>query len=143
MLNDIIYIIQMILFGVLGVIIFREIIKTFLAPLIVKKTIKEIEKNPKWLTPKLQDKYYGFSNIDIITAESSVIALPHSRLSKDKSRIEILISEDTSINDIDEVAAHALRVKIYIQYHLLTPKKPAYWLSILCYMLDRGDIRVN
>ena len=44
-------------------------------------------------------------------------------------------------NDIDKIAALALRGKINIFYGLMTPDKPAYWLAILLYMLDGGDIK--
>lgn len=101
-------------------------------------------KNPKWITPKLRQNYYGFSNIDIITARSTIGALPRFRLNskeKDKERLELLISEDTPVNDIDKVATLALQGKLHVYYNLYFPDKPAYWLSILLYMLDGGDIK--
>ena len=60
---------------------------------------------------------------------------------KEETRLELLIPEDTSMNDIDKIAALALRGKINIFYGLMTPDKPAYWLAILLYMLDGGDIK--
>lgn len=112
-------------------------------PFIVKKTTHEVEKNPKWITPKLRQNYYGFSNIDIITARSTIGALPRFRLNskeKDKERLELLISEDTPVNDIDKVATLALQGKLHVYYNLYFPDKPAYWLSVLLYMLDGGNI---
>lgn len=124
--------------------ILMKIWKYIIFPFIVKKTTHEVEKNPKWITPKLRQNYYGFSNIDIITARSTIGALPRFRLNskeKDKERLELLISEDTPVNDIDKVATLALQGKLHVYYNLYFPDKPAYWLSILLYMLDGGDIK--
>lgn len=134
------------LFTFFLVMFLAKLWKLIIFPKIVEKTTKEVEKNPKWITPKLRTTYYGFSNIDIITANSSIGALPRFRLSpkknkKDETRLELLIPEDTSMNDIDKIAALALRGKINIFYGLMTPDKPAYWLAILLYMLDGGDIK--
>ena len=124
--------------------VLMKIWKYIIFPFVVKKTTHEVEKNPKWITPKLRQNYYGFSNIDIITARSTIGALPRFRLNskeKDKERLELLISEDTPVNDIDKVATLALQGKLYVYYNLHFPDKPAYWLSILLYMLDGGDIK--
>ena len=123
--------------------ILMKIWKYIIFPFIVKKTTHEVEKNPKWITPKLRQNYYGFSNIDIITARSTIGALPRFRLNskeKDKERLELLISEDTPVNDIDKVATLALQGKLHVYYNLYFPDKPAYWLSVLLYMLDGGNI---
>lgn len=128
---------------VIGYILIK-IWKYIIFPFVVKKTTHEIEKNPKWITPKLRQNYYGFSNIDIITARSTIGALPRFRLNSketDKERLELLISEDTPVNDIDKVATLALQGKLHVYYNLYFPDKPAYWLSILLYMLDGGDIK--
>lgn len=136
-----------ILLFVLFLIIFlTKLWKLIIFPKIIEKTTKEVEKNPKWITPKLRTTYYGFSNIDIITANSSIGALPRFRLAPKKNkneetRLELLIPEDTSVNDIDKIAALALLGKINIFYGFMAPNKPAYWLSILLYMLDGGDIK--
>lgn len=124
--------------------ILMKIWKYVIFPFVVKKTTHEIEKNPKWITPKLRQNYYGFSNIDIITARSTIGALPRFRLNskeRGKERLELLISEDTPVNDIDKVATLALQGKLHVYYNLYFPDKPAYWLSILLYMLDGGDIK--
>ena len=123
--------------------VLMKIWKYIIFPFIVKKTTHEVEKNPKWITPKLRQNYYGFSNIDIITARSTIGALPRFRLNskeKDKERLELLISEDTPVNDIDKVATLALQGKLHVYYNLYFPDKPAYWLSVLLYMLDGGNI---
>lgn len=128
---------------VIGYILIK-IWKYIIFPFVVKKTTHEIEKNPKWITPKLRQNYYGFSNIDIITARSTIGALPRFRLNskeRDKERLELLISEDTPVNDIDKVATLALQGKLHVYYNLHFPDKSAHWLSVLLYMLDGGDIK--
>ena len=118
--------------------------KYMLCPFIINKTTQEIEKNPKWITPKLKQNYYGFSDIDIITAKSSYGTLPRFRLNskeKGKERLELLIPEDTPVSDIDKVATLALQGKIHLYYNLFFPDKSAYWLSILLYMLEGNDIK--
>ena len=137
---------MILLFTFFLVMFLAKLWKLIIFPKIVEKTTKEVEKNPKWITPKLRTTYYGFSNIDIITANSSIGALPRFRLApkknkKEEPRLELLIPEDTSVNDIDKIAALALRGKINIFYGLMTPDKPAHWLAILLYMLDGGDIK--
>lgn len=134
------------LFTFFLVMFLAKLWKLIIFPKIVEKMTKEVEKNPKWITPKLRTTYYGFSNIDIITANSSIGALPRFRLAPKKNKkeetiLELLIPEDTSVNDIDKIAALALRGKINIFYGLMTPDKPAHWLAILLYMLDGGDIK--
>lgn len=137
---------MILLFTFFLVMFLAKLWKLIIFPKIAEKTTKEVEKNPKWITPKLRTTYYGFSNIDIITANSSIGALPRFRLAPKKNKkeetiLELLIPEDTSVNDIDKIAALALRGKIYIFYGLMTPDKPAHWLAILLYMLDGGDIK--
>ena len=117
--------------------------KYMLRPFIINRTTQEIEKNPKWITPKLKQNYYGFSDIDIITAKSPIGTLPRFRWNwkeKGKERLELLIPEDTPISDIDKVATLALQGKIHLYYNLFFPDKSALWLSILLYMLDGNDI---
>ena len=121
--------------------IIANIFNTFILPFITRKTMKEIERNPKWIMSKVQGKYYGFSDIDIILAESPLGRLPYFRLSKDKKRLELLISDNISTKDAEEVARIALVGKIKVKYGLFYPDKSIHWLSILCYMLDGGDIK--
>ena len=128
---------------IIGYILIK-IWKYIIFPFVVKKTTHEVEKKPKCITPKLRQNYYGFSNIDIITARSTIGALPRFRLNskeKDGERLELLISEDTPVNDIDKVATLALQGKLHVYYNLYFPDKSAYWLSVLLYMLDGGDIK--
>ena len=81
-----------ILLTVLTIYILNRFYKFILFPKIVEKTTKELEKNPKWITKELHSKYYGFSDVDIILAESSIDALHRFRVAKnDKSRLEFLI----------------------------------------------------
>lgn len=126
--------------------VFAKLWEYIIFPFIVEKTTYEIEKNPNWITPKLKQRYYGFTDIDIITVRSSIGAIPRFRLQFDKkeknkiNRIELLIPEDTSVNDIDRIAAIVLAAKIRIFYGLTFTDKSASWLSILLYMLDGGKI---
>lgn len=123
----------------------EKICRYLLLPFLIKKTTREIEENPKWITPKLREKYYGFSDVDIVTAKCSIGALPRFRLKVSKKdgtdRLQLLIPEDTPINEIDEIAKIVLRGKINLYYHLDYPDKSAHWLSILLYMLDGGPIQ--
>ena len=146
LVSEVFELLVIIISGLIGFVLGRYIFNYIALPILIKRTTKEIEKNPNWITPKLREKYYGFSDIDIITAESSMGALPRFRLKEkknkdDEERLELLIPEDTSVNDIDEVAKLALQGKLYIYHNISMPDKPAYWLSILCYMLDGGDIQ--
>ena len=119
-------------------------LKKVIFPWIVDKRTVDIEKNPKWIISKLQDKYYGFNDIDIITVDSPLGWIPRFRLDKyKKDRLQLLISEDVSINDLDAIAQLALAGKIRIKYDLWYPEKPAHWLAILNFMLDGGDVNTE
>lgn len=128
-----------IIIGYVIATIFRKAI----LPLIYKKKTKEIEKNPKWITSRINDKYYGFSDIDFILAENPLGGLPRFRLAKDHKRLELLIPNDTQIRDLDAIAKVALAGKIKIKYGVFYPDKPIHWLSILCFMLDGGDVSMG
>lgn len=112
--------------------------KYIILPKLVTKSMKEIEVNPKWIMSKAN--YYGFQDIDIILTESRLGGLPCSRVTKE-NRFQLLIPNDTLTKDADEVVRLALLGKIYIKHNLFFPDKPTHWLSILCYMLDGGDIK--
>lgn len=129
-----------IILAVLILIVAYHIFNRYVFPKIVEKTTKEIEVNPKWITAELRRKYYGFSDIDFILAENSLGALPRFRASKDKTRLEMLISTDTTTRDVEDLGRVALIGKIHAKYGLFFPDKPIHWLSILCYMLDGGDV---
>lgn len=111
-----------------------KIFKKFVLPWIVDKQTTEIEKNPKWIKSKIH-KYYGVHDIDIIVVTSPLGMVPRFKLSKDK-KLQLLIPEDTSTKDVEDVAQLALAGKIRIKYGLWFPEKSAAWLSILCYLLD-------
>lgn len=137
--TDLAYILLMLIVGyALG-----RLYKLVIFPKMIEKTTKEIDKNPKWITNELHSKYYGFSDIDFITAENTIGALPRFRVAKDSTRLEFLIPEDTSIRDIERMGQVALVGKIKIKYGLFFPDKPLHWLSILCFMLDGGEISIK
>lgn len=108
-------------------------------PKMVYHGMKEIDRNPKWITSKLQ--YYGFDDIDIVLCESKWGMLPRFRVGKD-DRLELWIDNDTPTRDVDDVGHLALCVKVKTKYGLWFPDKPTYWLSILLYMLDGGDVNM-
>lgn len=131
----------------LGIMFVYACYRTFdrhIFPMLVERKTKNIEKNPKWITPKLQKEYYGFKDIDIIVVEDPFNCVPRYRISKENhNRLELLISEDITTNDIEYIAQVALAGKIKIKYGLWFPDKPAYWLSVLCFMLDGGNIQLT
>ncbi len=146
LISDILGLLIITIMGFIGFIIGKYVSERIILPILIEKATKEIEKNPKWIVSRLNEKYYGFSDIDIITVESPTDTLPRFRLNnkkkKDEEKLELLISDDTSIDEIDEIAKLALHGKIYIYYNITAPDKPAYWLSILLYLLDGGDIEI-
>lgn len=136
MINNVLSMILAIIIGYVIVNIFNNVI----LPFIINKRTKDIEKNPEWITSKVQNKYYGFSDIDFIIVDSPLGHIPRFRLSKDRKRLELLISDDTKVDDIEDIARVALMGKIQVRYGLSFQDKSLHWLSILCYMLDGGDI---
>ena len=121
-----------------------EIFNKVIFPWIVDKKTVDVEINPKWIMNELQNKYYGFHDIDIVIVNCPLGMLPRFRMSKIyKDRIQLLIPEDTSTRDIDRIAQMALAGKIKIKYGLWFPNKPTHWLAILNYMLDGGDIKIE
>lgn len=121
-----------------------EFFNKIIFPWIVNTRTKDLEKNPKWIMPKLKETYYGFKDMDIITVNSPLGMLPRFRLDKkEKDRLQLLIPEDISTHDIDGIAQLALAGKIRIKYGLWYPDKSAHWLAILNFMLDGGDIRIE
>lgn len=121
--------------------LFNNFVVSFVVSFVVKRKTTVIEKNPKWITSRIQEKYYGFNDIDFILAECPLGGLPKFNMSKDKERIELWIPNDILIRDLESLAKIALLGKIKIRYGIYFPEKPIYWLSILCYMLDGGDIK--
>lgn len=121
--------------------LFNNFVVSFVVSFVVKRKTTVIEKNPKWITSRIQEKYYGFNDIDFILAECPLGGLPKFNMSKDKEHIELWIPNDIPIRDLESLAKIALLGKIKIRYGIYFPEKPIYWLSILCYMLDGGDIK--
>ena len=122
-----------------GLCLAWELFNRIIFPKMVYHGMKEIDRNPKWITSKLQ--YYGFDDIDIVLCESKWGMLPRFRAGKD-NRLELWIDNDTSTRDVDDVGHLALCVKVKAKYGLWFPDKPTYWLSILLYMLDGGDVNM-
>lgn len=122
----------------LSLYIVFDLFRKYIHPMIISKSIKEIEKNPKWITSK--GNYYGLQDVDIILAETNYGTLPYFRVTKD-NQLQLLISTDTPARDESEIVRLALLGKIYIKYGVWYPDKPVHWLSVLCYMLDGGDIK--
>lgn len=118
-----------------------HIFKRYIFPKSVEADTKEVERNPKWIMKDVKNKYYGFQDIDIVTAETKMFySLPRLRV-VDNKRFELLIPTDTSTKDVNDILRLALMGKIEVKYGLQFRDKPLHWLSILCYMLDGGDIR--
>lgn len=133
-----------VLLVIIGLYALHKFYRYILFPKIIEKNTKEIDKNPKWITKELHAKYYGFADIDVITAENPMSVLPRFRVSKtDTTRLEFLIPEDTSTRDIERLGQVALVGKIKIKYGLFFPDKPIQWLSILLFMLEGGEVNVK
>lgn len=125
-------------------IIFYKLYKEIIYPTIVEKTTKELEKNPKWIISRLRKPYYGFDNVDIIIVDSPIGRLPRFRLDKhNKNRLQFLISENITTNDIEDIGRLILAGKIKGFYGIWFPEKSLSWLSILNYMLDGGEINID
>lgn len=110
-------------------------------PYFMKRDMKEVDRNPNWVVSKLQ--YYGFNDIDIVLYESKMFSYTQFRGNKDKSKLEFWIPNETSIDEVPEIGRIALVGKLKAKYGLWFPDKPIHWLSILCFMLDGGDINME
>ena len=128
---------------IIGLCILSRLYRLFIFPKMLNKMIKEIDKNPQWITKELHSKYYGFSDIDFITAEDNIGALPRFRASKDGTRLEFIIPEDTPTSDIEKIGHAALVGKIQVRYGLFFPEKPLQWQSILLFMLEGGEVAIK
>ena len=129
------------LFVIFIVYIATRVFKWFVLPVILDMDTKEVERNPKWIVDKVNGVYYGFHDIDFILAENNIFSsLPRFKITK-ANRYELWLPSDISIRDVDEIVRLALVGKIQARYGLIFRDKPLHWLSILCYMLDGGDIR--
>lgn len=117
-----------------------HIFNKYILPKLIEADTKEIEKNPQWIMKHAIGKYYGFHDVDIILAETKIfVSLPRARISKN-NRFELWIPNDTSTREVNDILRLALAGKIQIKYGVFFPDKPLHWLSILCYMLDGGDV---
>ena len=129
------------LFVIFIVYIAIRVFKLFIRPVILDMDTKEIERNPKWIVDKVKGVYYGFHDIDFALAENNIFSsLPRFKITK-TNRYELWLPSDISIKDVDEIVRLALVGKIQVKYGLIFRDKSLNWLSILCYMLDGGDIR--
>lgn len=127
----------------LGILLLYEIFNKKITPWLIEKLTTDIEKNPEWIMSELQNKYYGFKDLDIIIVDSLLGIIPRFRLEKGSHQLQFLIPEDVSSRDIDDIAQLALAGKIKIKYGVWYPDKPTQWLSILNYLLDGGDIKIE
>lgn len=130
-------------FAVIVLMILHALFKYIISPKVIDSGIKYIERNPKWITSKLHSEYYGFDDIDFVIVESKFGHLPRFRAGKEGKSLELLIPEDTSTKDVEAIGSLALAGKMKIKYGIFLPGRPIYWLSVLCYMLDGGDINEN
>ena len=126
---------------ILSLFIFAKIFCKIIFPAIVEANTVYIEMNPDWVKHRIKEKYYGFYDMDIILVNDPFNQVPRFKKSKDKKRLQLLLPNDISVDDSDSIAQMALASKLKIYHNLWFPDKPAYWLSILCYMLDGGDIQ--
>lgn len=101
-----------------------------------------LEKNPKWLLPELRSQYYGFHDIVIYVVKNTYISSINLHYHTALKCLEVFIPEYEAVpRDIDDIAKFILAGKIFLQHKIRITDKPVYWLSILCYMLDGGEVR--
>lgn len=117
-----------------------RVFKSVAIPFTINFIADEIEMNPKWFIGKLREDYYGFHDVDIILVDHAVGRLPCFRKVKATKRIEVLLSEEVKTSEVNSLAQLILATKIKMKYGVYYPNKPIAWLSILCYMLDGGEI---
>ena len=118
--------------------------KHIIYPKIIDYTTTEIERNPNWLMSHLRSNYYGFDDIDIILCECPICHVPRFRVPKDSDRLELFVPNDLTTWSRDKIAKIALLGKIRIRYGITAPAdKAIFWFSILCYLLDGGDINIS
>lgn len=120
------------------------IFSRYIQPAFMTANLKIIETNPKWLVSKLNERYYGFHDIDILLADNPYLSFPVERFNKKTNHIEIILSnDDTTTKDIDDIAQLALSIKLIVKYQIFYEGKSADWLSILCYMIEGNDINID
>lgn len=118
-----------------------KIFNKTLAPILIQKGLTEIARNPKWITSRLHEEYYGFDDVDIILCESKWGVLPYFHINH--KRIEVWVSNNTSIDEVEALGHLILCSRLKVEYGLWYTGKPLYWLSLLLYMLDGGDMKVE
>ena len=119
-----------------------------IAAFIRKHDIKEVSRNPEWIMKNVRDEYYGFQDIDIVTADSRFNNLPCFRVYDNGEQIqyELLIPSNAPADSAELTLKIALIAKMQMK-HGLNPNSYQYldksllWLSILCYLLDGKDIK--
>lgn len=109
-------------------------------PIIIRKGMKELERNPKWITSRLN--YYGFSDVDIVICESKWGMLPRFRIGKN-DKLELWIDSNTLTTDIEEIGKIALLAKLKVRHNLWYPEKSILWLSTLLFLLEGGNVRIE
>ena len=136
-----------ILFCVWSMIMIAKLYIELIRPVLIKKTTtKELERNPKWLKSELTSQYYGLDDIDIVIVENQKFKTPMEvRVVKSSKKLEVLLpSYVVNTRDIELIAKLLLITKISTkispQVGMLYVNKPSWWLSILNYMLDGGNI---
>jgi hypothetical protein len=102
----------------------------------------ELERNPKWITSKLSQKYYGFQDVDIIIGESKLNVLPFFYITK-THKYEMWISDDVLVDDVEKLGRAILNHKLKNKYNLWYPNKSIDELSTLLFMLDGGSVEVK
>lgn len=122
----------------IGFHVLYQIFNNIIFPKLVEKTTTEIERNPKWIMSECQE--YGFQDIDIVLVESRLNCVPRVRVAE-SGRYELLVDKEVTTSDAPLIARLALAGKIRAKYGLSFSHKPVYWLSLLCYMLDGGEIK--
>lgn len=121
-----------------------NIVKVYIFPKLLDLLTTVKETNPDWLANRLRSQYYGFNDIDFIICECPIWNIPRFRMDKNTKRLQLLIPDDVSVWNREKIAKIALIGKIRIRYEINpSTDKPIEWLSILCYMLDGGDINIS
>lgn len=122
------------------VVLAYQIFRKKIFPSLLRDSLKEVERNPRWF--KARKEYYGFEDMDVVLYEHSFACSPYFKTNKDRTKLEFWIHNDTKVDDAEEMARIALAGKIQAKYGLWFPDKPIYWLSILLYLLDGGDVNM-
>lgn len=116
--------------------------KRWVRPMMETFKMKEVDRNPKWVMRQLVS-YYGFEDIDFVLFDSGVVCSPRLKTNKTRDRLELWLPCDTLTKDVPELGRIALACKLHVRYGVWYPDKPIYWLSVLLFMLDGGEIRME